>query len=219
VLNYFDPQKKGYQTVQTEPIILNIKQGELASTGEIPYNMVSGQTINLKETDIRFIKPSHGPWRQVGGMLLTSPMFLTVTIIPALALLGGLVDVRRRRRLSGDIAYARLRKANAVAKKRLKKAEELLGGKDSAAFYAELSGVILQFIADKFNLSAMGLTSDRVAALLDQKAVNAALCVDVQEILKEADFGRFAGAAGDTTARQQLYERARQTVVGLEEAL
>lgn len=219
ILNYFDPAKKAYASVQTEPITLNIKQGELASSGEIPYNMVSGQTINLKETDIRFIKPSHGPWRRVGGMLLTSPLFLTITIIPALAVLGGLVDVRRRRRLTGDIAYARLRKANAVANKRLKKTEELMSGSDSAAFYAELSGVILQFIADKFNLSAMGLTSERVDELLRQKGTAEALCGEVQGILKEADFGRFAGSAGSPQAKQELYDRARSAVVGLEEAL
>lgn len=218
-LNYFDPERKAYASVHTEPIALNIKQGELASSGEIPYNMVSGQTINLKETDIRFIKPSHGPWRRVGGILLTSPGFLTVAIIPALAVLGGLVDVRRRRRLEGDVAYARLRKANAVAKKRLKKAEELLTGSDSVAFYAELSGVVLQFVADKFNLSALGLTSEQVDELLRQKNVTETLCGAVQDVLKEADFGRFAGAAGDLTAKQQLYERARQVVIGLEEAL
>jgi hypothetical protein len=218
-LNYFDPGRKKYITAKTNSITLSVKQGELATGPEIPYNMVSGQTINLRETDIRFIRTGDGNLVRRGRLILTSPVFLAVTALPLVALLGGIVDVRRRRRLTGDVAYARLRRANAIAKKRLKKAEKLMSNDDKAAFYAEISGVILQYIADKFNCSAHGLTSDGVEELLRQKSIDDDLWRETLALLQQADFGRFAGAAESGEARRNLFERVRKVFVGLEDAI
>ncbi len=218
-LNYFDPGRKKYLTAKTNSITLSVKQGELAAGPEIPYNMVSGQTINLRETDIRFIRTGDGNLVRRGRLILTSPIFLAMTALPLVALLGGMVDVHRRRRLTGDIAYARLRRANAIAKKRLKKAEKLMPSDDKTAFYAEISGVILQYIADKFNCSAHGLTSDGVEELLRQKSIDDDLRRETLALLQQADFGRFAGATEPVEDRRDLFERVRKVFVGLEEAI
>lgn len=218
-LNYFDPVRKSYLTTQTEPIVLNVKQGELVAGAEVPYNPVSGQTINLKETDIRYIKTDNGHLSRRGKILLTSSVFMTVLAFPLVALLGGMVDVRRRRRLKGDVAYARLRRANAMVKKRLQKAESILNDDDKRPFYTEVSNVILEYIGDKYNLSAAGLTSDRVEEILVQNEVNDSTRQEILEIIELADFGRFAGSAQPEGEGQQLYERVRKAMVDLEGAL
>ncbi|MCP4566027.1 MAG: protein BatD [FCB group bacterium] len=218
-LNYFDPVRKSYLTTQTEPIVLHVNQGELTAGAEVPYNPVSGQTINLKETDIRFIKTDNGHLAPKGKILLTSPVFMTVLAFPLVVLLGGMVDVRRRRRLKGDVAYARLRRANAMAKKRLQKAESIMNDADKRPFYTEVSNVILEYIADKYNLSAAGLTSDRVEEILGQHEVNDGTRQEILEIIELADFGRFAGSAQPESDGQQLYNRVRKAMVDLEGAL
>ena len=218
-LNYFDPSRKKYQVVQTEPITLLVKQGQLAAGAEIPYHMVSGQTLNLKETDIRFIKSGGARFSRRGHVVLTSPLFIVFLALPPAALIGGLLDIRRRRRLAGDIGYARLRRADAVARKRLKRAQQLLAERNESAFYAEISGMVLQYVADKFNLSAQGLTSERMLELLQEKNVPDELRQEAAAILQQADFGRFAGGAGVEGGTERLFERVRQVIVGLEEAL
>lgn len=219
ILSYFDPETKSYQKVQTEPIVLLVEPSELASGTEIPYNMVTGQTLELNDKDIRFIKTDNSGWRRASGMVLTSPIFLTAMIVPTIAVFGGLVDVRRRRRLQGDLAYARKSRATSVARKRLKKAEELLSGVDHTAFYAELSGALLQYIADKTNRSAQGLISDQVDEVLRERKIAETLRTEALEVLKAADFGRFAGVAGESAERKALFEQARKTLDGLEDAL
>lgn len=218
-LDYFDPARKAYQSRGTAPMQLTVRPGELTAGAEIPYNMVSGQTLDLKATDIRFIKTGSTHWYRKGRVLLTSPMFLTLLALPLAALVGGMIDVRRRRRLSTDIGYARLRRADAVARKRLKKAAELMAGTDAAAFYAEISGMVMQYIADKFNLSAQGLTTDRVDDLLKEASVSDTLREETLTVVREADFGRFAGAAGAEVTREALFEKVRRVIVGLEETL
>jgi flavin-binding protein dodecin len=218
-LNYFDPQKRKYMTAASPEIALSIKQGELASGLEIPYNMVSGQTITLEETDIRYIKTEIDGLRPKGAILLKSPIFMVSAAIPLLALAGGMIDVRRRRRLESDVAYARLRRANAMAKKRLKKAETLLTGDNPKEYYAEISKVILEYIADKFNLSALGLTADKVNMLLYERGIETGFIEDTQDILQQADFGRFAGSSDTVEKRRELLENVREVFVTLEGAL
>jgi hypothetical protein len=219
-LNYFDPGLKKYRDVKTSQIELMVNQGEGITGTDIPYNMVSGQTINLKETDIRFIKVDNGSLRPKGRILLTSPIFLIVMVLPLVIILGGVIDVRRKQRLANDIGYARQRRATAEAKKRLKTAAGYMSDKNEDAFYSEISTAIYQFIADKFNVSAHGLTSDSVRELLNKKNVADELVSDTFSILDAVGFGRYAGAAGsDDTSMEALYERARKVIVALEGVL
>lgn len=217
-LTYFDPKKKKYQTSKTKPITLNVKQGETAAGSDIPFNPVTGQTINLQETDIRYIKTTGIDLTPAGSLAVTSPAFLAFVGLPFLALIGGAIDVRRRKKLAGDVAYARLRRAKSVAKKRLKNAESLMN-KDDDGFYAELSGVIYQYVADKLNRSAQGLTSDAVIEMLSARNAPNELKTEVTDVLQDADFGRFAGTGAANGNKQDLYKRAEAIISELEETL
>jgi hypothetical protein len=215
ILNYFDPGQKKYKEVSTAAINLEVKKGEGVTGTEIPYNMVSGQTINLKETDIRFIKMDEGNLRKRGHLLLTSPIFIIITVIPMLAVIGGMFDTRRKRRLANDIGYARQRRAAAEARKRLKKAESFLqSSSHEAQFYAELSSAVHQFIADKFNVSAHGLTSERVKGLLEQKNIPEGLLENTLTVLHDVDFSRFAGGS-EADSKERIFERVRRTIIDL----
>lgn len=218
-LNYFDPGKKKYVTAKTDSIELTIKRGDSTASADIPYNMVAGQTINLKETDIRFIKVDDGHLARSGKILLASPLFLAFLALPLVVVLGGMVDVKRKRRLQSDVAYARRRRASGEAKRRLNTAEKHLHGNNDTGFYAEISAAIYQFIADKFNTSAHGLTTDGVQKLLVEKDVPDELLNDTLTTLREADFGRFAGGAGVDGSKRELYNQAKAIITKLGGAL
>lgn len=218
-LNYFDPGKEKYITAKTDSIELKVRKGDNATETEIPYNMVAGQTINLKETDIRFIKVDDGHLARSGKVLLTSPLFLAFLALPLVVVLGGMIDVKRKRRLQSDVAYARRRRASGEAKRRLNVAEKHMHGNNDTGFYAEISAAIYQFVADKFNTSAHGLTTDGVQALLVKRDVPDDLLNDTLTTLREADFGRFAGGAGVDGGKRELYDRARAVITRLGEVL
>jgi len=219
VLNYFDPSRNGYITIRTDTIELMISQGEEVAATDIPYNMVAGQTIDLRETDIRFIKVDNGRLSRRGSLVLTSPWFLALLALPLVVIVGGMIDVNRKRRLQRDIAYARRRRAAGEAKKRLKQAEKDLHGGDDSRFYAELSAAVYQFVADKFDRSAQGLTSDGVEDLLKTKGVADHLLSDTIAVIQQADFGRFAGGAGVEGGKRELFDRAQKVITNLGEEL
>ncbi len=218
-LNYFDPGKEKYITAKTDSIALKVRKGDNVAETEIPYNMVAGQTINLKETDIRFIKVENGHLARTDKVLLASPLFLAFLALPLAIVLGGMIDVKRKRRLQSDIAYARRRRASGEAKRRLNTAEKHMHGNNDTGFYAEISAAIYQFVADKFNTSAHGLTTDGVQALLVKQGVADDLLNDTLTTLREADFGRFAGGAGVDGGKRELFDRARAVITRLGEVL
>ena len=177
---------------------------------------MSGQTIALQETDIRYIKPEIKNVRPIGYLTLTSTAFLIFVTIPSLVLVGGVIDRLYKRRLQTDVGYARLRKARTMAKKRLNRAANLMAKENGGEFYAEISGVVLKYVADKLNLSAHGLTTDRVMDLLKEQGIDDQIREETREIISQADFGRFAGSAGNQSNRQELYEKASRLIVDLE---
>jgi len=219
ILNYFDPGKRKYVEAATSAINLNVNKGTDTTGAEVPYNMVSGQVIDLKETDIRFIKTDNGNLQKRGRIVLTSPIFLAAMSLPLLIIFGGMIDVRRRRKLASDIGYARRRRAKTDAQKRLKEARRLLEGEGDGDFFAALSEALFKFIADKFNVSAHGLTSQGVRDLLQKAGAEDKLVDTTESLIRDIDFGRFAGGAGDRREREKLYERTRTVIVELGEAL
>lgn len=218
-LNYFDPNLKRYQTASSRPINLMVNKGELAENNDVPYNMVSGQTLNLTETDIRFIKPGTGTLHEMGDILLFSPVAATTLAIPILAMIGGLIDIRRRQHLAGNVAYARMRKARKEAAKRLKTAESYLSQNEVSSFYGELSAAVYQLLGDKLNLSAQGLTTDRVREELTRQSVATELIEQTIKVINLADFGRFAGGAAQSDDHSEQLSQARDLIMKLAEAL
>jgi len=215
-LSYFDPRTKSYKTSKTAPIDINVSQGEAVANEEVPYNIVSGQTVALQETGIRYIKPEIKSSQRQGYLTLTSTVFLVFMAIPSLALLGCVGNVVRRRRLQSDVGYARLRKARSMAKKRLNRAADMMSHENGGDFYAEISGVVLKYVADKLNLSAHGLTTDRIEDLLKDRGIEDQLLAQTREIIGKADFGRFAGPTGNQSDRQELYKKTSRLIVDLE---
>ncbi|MFH1699942.1 MAG: BatD family protein [Candidatus Zixiibacteriota bacterium] len=217
-LTFFDPAAGRYRVVQTSTITFNVKQGELTAGSDIPYNPVADQIIDLHATDIRHIRTENGSLYPIGRVLLTSPYFLCAVALPAMILLGGFVDVRRRQKLQGDIAYARSRRAKRAVRKRLKAAESCLS-KHEEEFFAELSGAVFQYVGDKLNRSEYGLTSESLDALLVENGIAEDVREEIREVLKRADFGRFAGSSIDKTARQVLFDKTEKAILKLEDEL
>jgi hypothetical protein len=114
---------------------------------------------------------------------------------------------------------ARSRRARARARKRLRTARRNLGQTDSAAFHEEVARALVEYIADRFNRAATGLTYDVADELLASRAVDAELRREFRGCLETCDFARFVPAAGETERREETLLQADALVERLERAL
>ena len=122
----------------------------------------------------------------------------------------------RRERFLTDHGFARARRAARTAAKRLDRAAHRAGAKP-AAFYEEVAGALVDYVADRANRPAAGLTYDQLDEILAGKRVPEEPRRRYRTCLETCDFARFVPDSGRPQAVADLVAEARAILRALEE--
>ena len=212
---YFDPHQARYALLESDPIAIH-SEGSVEEEG-VSYGL-SRRDIEAVGEDIRYIKPDVEVLG-TGSMLYSSYWFWTFQGALPLAFFALLVWQRHQRRLQGDVAYARQRRAKGEAGRRLSRADALLEAGTEAEFYGEVRAALLEFVADRLNLAAAGLTIEVCAEVLAAHQVEAETIAAWRDLLTRCDFARFAPAGGPPTDRAAARRLAEEVIAGLEKRI
>ena len=117
------------------------------------------------------------------------------------------------------MAYARQRRAKGEAGRRLARADTLLAAGTEAEFYGEVRAAVLEFVADRLNLAAAGLTVEVCAEALTVRQVEAETIAALRDLLTRCDFARFAPSGGPPTDRAGARRLAGEVIAGLEKRI
>lgn len=202
-ISYFDPASGQYGSARSQPL-------EITVTGEAPAGEGAGAVPAAVETlreEIRFIRTGTPRFRRTDGSLFAMGAFWVVLLLPLVAAGGALVLRRHRDRLEGDVAYARVRRARRMAKKRLARARGLASG-DPREFYAEVAGALQGLLADKLNIAEAGLVREDAGRIAARRGVSAETLARLFACLDDCDRQRFAPAGADREPAEKVLERA-----------
>lgn len=188
-LTYFDPVAKAYRTSVQSPITLVVKAG---SSGRSTIVGGSGRLRPEEKLgqDIVYLKGDLGPVASAVPFCAT-PAFWILNILPVLALLGGIGWKRRTDRLRRDVAYARRTRA-------AKNARRLLA---AATSYDEVQRALQQYLGDRLNVPAGGITASIVDEQLVPRGVNGEWAADAKACFEACDTARFAGGGVEADVR------------------
>ena len=212
--SYFDLDTGAYAVAASDPIGLTVVGDPV--TGPAGRRRTA---VDLTRQDIRFIKLAMPAFRPAGGSLVRSVWSWAVLLVPMLAL-GGVVAIRRHQnRLQGDVAYARGRRANRVAKQRLAAAESLRSPQQHREFHAEVGRALQGFVSDKLNVPEAGLIRDEIRPRLISRGVSPEVVDAYLGCLEDCDRQRFAPTEPDATAMREILTRAGLAISELDEAL
>lgn len=211
---YFDPHQARYEVLESDPITIH-SEGSVEAEG-VSYGL-SRRDIEAVGEDIRYIKPDVEAL--VAAMLHESYWFWTLQGALPLAFFALLVWQRHQRRLQGDVAYARQRRAKGEAGRRLAHADALLEAGTEAEFYGEVRAAVLEFVADRLNLAAAGLTIEVCAEALAACQVEDETIEALRDLLTRCDFARFAPAGGPPTDRVAARRLAGEVIASLEKRI
>lgn len=217
--DYFDPASRTYRSAQSPSYTLTVTPARPAAAAAGPSlrGDLTREEVKLLSEDIRYLKPDQTVLPRE-RRLHRSPAFLLLQILPALLPALALVWRRRQERLSTDLSYARMRRAFSQSKKRLKQAQRLQKAGEATPFYAELSRALTQYFADRFNLAAAGLTSERIEEVFREKSVEDSIRLKFLDLLGVCDRARFGAAPTEASASAEALRRAGEVIAALEKS-
>jgi hypothetical protein len=209
---YFDPSAESYRIVRSDPIVLPVLPGEVLLSGR----STTGNGVTLVGADVRHIKPNLSYLSPGGDDLHRSKAFVALQILPIAAFVMSIAYRRHRDRMSQDVAYARLRRAHKLARGRLKEARNLVNGGDCETFYRAVSRALIEYVGDKFNLSAGGLTMEQLSRELAARRAPEEAAAKLLECQEVCDRGRFAPSRPSREEMEATIELAEEIIVMLE---
>ncbi len=213
---YFDPYAEQYQVLESELILIH-SEGSVAEVEAESYGL-SRRDIEAVGQDIRHIKPDVDALGTDTALYRSWLFWLLQACLP-IAFFALLFWQRHQQRLQGDVAYARQRRAKGEAGRRLQRADELLAVGDSAKFHAAVQAAVLEFLADRLNLAAAGLTSEACAEALDERGVQDETVVALRDLLVRCDYARFAPTGVSAANMAEARRLAGDLVERLEERI
>ncbi len=235
--SYYDTKTGAYKTLSTPEYTVNVlRDGQDLSTSQ-PINLSASQPISpsgsavLKEdihhlgSDIRYIhtsEPSPLTNRRLGRPLTSNlsasqPFILSAYLLPLLLTLIVLFILRKYAKEHANTAHVRYKKANKVAQKRLRQAEQFLKTNDLTHFYEELERALWQYLSDRLRIQTAELNKENIASVLHLKQVNEQLISEVNEVLTSMQIARYTSLNNQPTQEaQNLYNQTINLINNLE---
>lgn len=216
--SYYDVEEDAYRTLTTEEYTLTIARG-IGEDSDVAVvnNYVQKEDIQQLGNDIRYIQTkdlvlpltTSRRWITFGSLIFWL-CYLLPTILAAVMFF----MFRKQIRENADITRLRYKKANKVAQRRMKMAEQLLKQNNNEAFYEEVERALWTYLSDRLSVPTAQLNKENIAQILSSKGVALELIDEVLKVLSTAEFARYAPVSDH--AMQDLYNDTTKMINQLE---
>ena len=217
--SYFDPSKGTYQTLSSQPYEIKVEKGKGGDEGSSGGIYASNQEgIKYLGSDIRHIMTGNAHLKPMHTVFFGSAAYFVVLLVLLVLFVILLFVLKKREQLSQDTAANRNRKADKVARGRLKSAAQFLKAKDQDKFYVEMSQALWGYIADKLGIERSKLSMDTVNETMKAKNVPDELTQQFIDTLNSCEFARFAPGSAEAKM-DDLYQRGIDVISKAEKVL
>jgi hypothetical protein len=212
VFSYFDLKTNSYKTITSEEFVVDVIDGPGLAT--VASNNPEKQDITKNET-FQFInrKTSFEPINKqspFGSTLYYSLLILPLCFIPILFIIK-----RKTDEYVSDEHGNRVRMNNKLAKKYLGQAKKELGNK--VPFYLAIEKALHNFLKAKLHIETSEMDKENIEQLLLQKNASQESVSNFINLMKSAEFARYAPSSDDTMKMD--FDRAVESISELEKQL
>ena len=213
--SYFDIANNSYKTLKSPSYDLVVLKGDPSSATASSY--VNQQKVKV-EQDIRYIKTGQPKFLNTDNFFVGSWGYWLWYIIPFVLLCVFFIVYRKQMKLNANIALMRTKRANKVAKRRLKQAEKYLKAHDKENFYNEVLRALWGYFSDKLSIPGANLTKNNIGAELSLYGVDEALVNKFMDILDTCEFARYAPVES-SAAMDEVYKETSDAIGKMENIL
>jgi hypothetical protein len=213
---YFNPENERYEIASAGPLTLKVRPSE-SETLQVARSAEETDRARSDNSDILPIHERIGPITHNRLALWLGRLRPAAYPLPAFLYAVCFAIARHRERLKTDTAYRRSRQAGKTAESHIQAARAALDEKRWNDVFAECSRAITDYLADKCNVPAAGLTPPEVASVLASCSVSRDLSSEIVSLLEACDFNRFASSANSPVVARQFIDRTLRIVERLEQ--
>lgn len=207
--SYFDPTSAKYVTINIPA--KKIKVGKGVASASTTFT----KDFELKNKDILHIKVGNLNIQKTHEMYLNSYLFWFWYIIPIVILVSILWYYRKTIKQRSNIQLLKTKRANKVAKKRLKRAKEFMMANLNNEFYAEILKALWGYLSDKLNIPVSELNKENISLELSNYGANEQIINELISILDKCEFAQYAPELGGSSMAE-IYNETSEIMDKLE---
>ncbi len=211
---FFDTEQGVFRELAASPGTLVVRRGEVDSESGVAQG-----DIRVQRREIAFIKTLRGTLDERQPRIHERSWFVALLVLPIVVVPAVVVLSRRREKLSRNRGLARSRRARGRARKSQRATEKHLDQLESGEFHEAVSRSLVDYVADRFDRSASGMTYDLADELLASRRVDEELRRRYRSCLETCDFARYVPASGEAERKKEVLREAMALIEDLEKAL
>lgn len=215
--SYYDIKQGKYVTLKSAPVEVKVAKGDGVAAGTLVQG-ISKQSVATLGEDIRYILQGAAGLGKKGHFFVGSWLFFVL-----LALLAAVYAVlywalKKQAKLRGDVVRTRNKKANKVARTRLKLAKSYMEQNLRSPFYEEVHKALLGYISDKLAIQFADMQRDTIKETMEAKGVSEANIAAFLQVLEDCEMARYS-FGGDSGEISTQYGKAVEIISALEDEL
>lgn len=214
---FFNPSTGTYQTLLSEPYELSVRKGK-ETEGDGGVYASNQEDIKYLGSDVRHIMNDGAQLKPKHTTFFASTTYFAILLGLLVVFIALLFILKKRADLAKDTAANRNRKADKVARGRLKNAYQHLKAKDQEKFYVEMSQALWGYIADKLGIERSKLSMETVSETMKDKNVPDELTQQFVDTLNYCEFARFAPGSAEEKM-DDLYQRGIDVISKAEKVI
>lgn len=204
-LTYFNPRSGKYETTVAKGYDVTVGKGKGSDKSQTKGHLSFNPALAENGTP----QFAHTPW------VYRFPYWLFY-ILPVLILAGVSVYYRAYLKANADLLAVKSRKANKMARMRLRKAAAAMKGNDAVKFYDEMLSALWGYVGDKLKMPPSELTRQNVSGQLLQHGVDREAVSALIGLLDECEFAKYAPGQA-SGSESGIYDKGVETINSLEE--
>jgi hypothetical protein len=210
--SFFDPEKKTYATLTSQPIMLTVEgtSSQAPVTSATASSTLAPPTAPAAAPDILPNQLDSGRFVSSLQPVVANPVFLAAQALPLLVLTAGLLLLRRKQRLENDPAALRNLHAGRAIREHLKRLDQAAAAGDTTAFFTAARDVLQERLGERWGLRPETLTMAEIKTRLGADSGNLAT------IFAQADAIDYSGQAHGATDLAAWKETVLQELKRLE---
>ena len=207
--SYYDNAQGRYVTVSTEEIPVSIEKGEEIEGGGVAVAGVNRQGVRNLAEDVRYIHLGDGNLRRAGRYFAGSPLFYGLAALIVILWFASLRLLKFAEGRRADIVGSRNRKANKMARAKLRTAGDFLAKGLSGAYYEELHKALLGYVSDKLSIPSAELSREHINEGLSARGASQQGIEAFNNLVDKCEFARYSPDNGQVQMQNEYNEAIR----------